>query len=173
MTLPTIHPSVKFVVIIGTNYYRIDAIISVCQKQGRKGIILPERGLHPVYQIEFFEECMQEMRSKPEQGYFITTHSPYILTHIDLMLYAGQLAELGYDKKAVAKIVPEHLWIKQGEVAAFDCNDGVCTDIIDIETREDGNVYHSINTSSIDTASQEHLNQYSQLVFLQHKPESE
>ena len=67
--------------------------------------------------------------------YFITTHSPYILTSFNNLLYAGVLAaDERVNKEEVYKIVPQEQILQRGTVAAFEMSGGTAKSIMDEET---------------------------------------
>jgi len=65
----------------------------------------------------------------------ITTHSPYILSAFNNLIEAGQVvrAKPGL-KDAVAKLIPEQYWIKQGDFKAYAIEDGVLKSIVAKDT---------------------------------------
>jgi hypothetical protein len=53
-------------------------------------------------------------------SWLITTHSPYILSSFNNLIEAGQVAKEKPElKDAVAKIIPEKYWIKEGDFKAY------------------------------------------------------
>jgi hypothetical protein len=65
----------------------------------------------------------------------ITTHSPYILSSFNNLIEAGQIAKAKPKLKGeVAKLIPEHFWIKEGDFKAYAIEDGVLTSIVAEDT---------------------------------------
>jgi len=76
----------------------------------------------------------------------ITTHSPYILTAFNALIYAGQLANRGPElKEEVAKLVPKHLWIEDGSFKAYCIRDGVLKSILSESGLIDGEYLDSVS----------------------------
>jgi len=91
----------------------------------------------------------------------ITTHSPYILTSLDNLMQAGQLAKNDkVDKTALAKVVKKELWLDPKAVGAWIFEDGECHSIID---QENG----LIQASKIDKTSEEIAVQFDKLLDLE------
>ena len=65
----------------------------------------------------------------------ITTHSPYILTAFNNLIEAAQVAAAKPDLKSeVAKLIPEHYWIKPGDFKAYAIEDGILKSIVAEDT---------------------------------------
>jgi hypothetical protein len=68
-------------------------------------------------------------------NWVITTHSPYILTAFNNLIEAGQVASAKPElKDEVARLIPEHYWIKQGDFKAYAIEDGVLKSIVAKDT---------------------------------------
>jgi hypothetical protein len=68
-------------------------------------------------------------------SWVITTHSPYILSSFNNLIEAEQVViERPELKDEVAKLIPEHYWIKSSDFRAYCINDGVLESIMDSET---------------------------------------
>lgn len=67
-----------------------------------------------------------------ENDLTITTHSPYILSHLNLLLYAYQVAE-NHPERAddVAKVVPRASWINPKEFACYQVEGGGIQSLVD------------------------------------------
>jgi hypothetical protein len=77
----------------------------------------------------------------------LTTHSPYILSSFNNLIYAGQLASQKPDlKDEVAKIVPEHFWIENGSFRAYCIHDGVLKPILSESGLIDGEYLDSVSS---------------------------
>jgi hypothetical protein len=76
----------------------------------------------------------------------ITTHSPYILTAFNSLIYAGQLAKEKPElKDEIAKLVPEHFWIEDGSFRAYCIHDGVLKPILSESGLIDGEYLDSVS----------------------------
>nr|WP_223651927.1 AAA family ATPase [Hymenobacter psoromatis] len=93
----------------------------------------PELNLYPTAQQGLLNWLVEKC-TKGENDLTITTHSPYILSHLNLLLYAYQVAEKHPDRKeAVAAIVPEASWINPKEFACYHVGDGGVKSLVDEE----------------------------------------
>jgi hypothetical protein len=73
----------------------------------------------------------------------ITTHSPYILSSFNNLIYAGQL---GKDKEIRRKIpIEEKYWIEPGTFAAYSIHDGKCESILSKSGLIDGEYLDSVS----------------------------
>lgn len=79
----------------------------------------PELNLYPTAQQGLLNWLVEKC-TKGENDLTITTHSPYLLAHLNLLLFAFQVAEKHPDRaEDVAKIIPRESWIDPKEFAAY------------------------------------------------------
>ncbi|MEL7407831.1 MAG: hypothetical protein AAFN00_12845, partial [Cyanobacteria bacterium J06558_2] len=99
---------------------------------------------------------------KDRAQFFITTHSPYILTAFNNLLQAGILAVDATEEKLkkINKLVPESRLLNSDEVAVYSLENGYCQSIMDQETG-------LIDASMIDEVSNELAVQFDQLLELE------
>ena len=73
----------------------------------------------------------------------LTTHSPYILSAFNNLIYAGQLAQ----KKRARKRIPveERYWIAPGSFVAYAIHDGLCDRILSKTGLIDGDYLDSVS----------------------------
>ena len=91
----------------------------------------------------------------------ITTHSPYILTSINNLMQAGQLAKKDIvDPRKLGQIVPKRYHVDPDDVAAYHFENGTATSIID---EEEG----LIMADKIDDVSIDLSNQFNKLLDLE------
>jgi hypothetical protein len=65
----------------------------------------------------------------------ITTHSPYILSAFNNLIEAGHVAMARPElKDDVAKLIPEHFWVKDGGFNAYAIDGGFQTSIVAEDT---------------------------------------
>jgi len=77
------------------------------------------------------------------KSYAITTHSPYILSAFNNLIYAGQL---GKDKALRRKIpIDKKYWIEPGTFAAYSIHDGKCEPILSKSGLMDGEYLDSVS----------------------------
>ncbi|MDO7884499.1 AAA family ATPase [Hymenobacter cheonanensis] len=94
----------------------------------------PELNLYPTAQRDLvywlLEKCTQG-----DNDLTITTHSPYVLSALNLALYAGKVATLfPHQRQKVAKIIPEKYWLKAEEFSAYYVAGGGVKSIFDTKT---------------------------------------
>jgi len=61
-------------------------------------------------------------------SFVVTTHSPYILSSFNNLIYAGQLGENEALRNEIS--IPERYWIKRGDFAAYAMHDGLLSSIL-------------------------------------------
>ena len=91
------------------------------QKEQAQSFIIeePELNLYPTVQQGLMNWLIEKC-TKGENDLTITTHSPYILSHLNLLLFAYQVAENHPDRADdVAKVVPRESWINPKEFACY------------------------------------------------------
>lgn len=100
----------------------------------------PECNLFPTKQVELLKEILRLVKD-PTRTLTITTHSPYLLSAMNNILFAGLLTEKYGDriKKYVDDIIPEVYQLKAGDYSVYslgkEINGGVyCKSLIDPET---------------------------------------
>jgi AAA15 family ATPase/GTPase len=94
----------------------------------------PELNLYPTAQRDLvywlLEKCTQG-----DNDLTITTHSPYVLSALNLALYAGKVATLfPHQRQKVAKIIPDKYWLKADEFSAYHVAGGGVKSIFDTKT---------------------------------------
>ena len=118
----------------------------------------PEAHLFPNAQkeiMDFIAFVFNELNC----DFFITTHSPYILSSINNLLYAY---ELGHEKKSgdVRHVVPDEQWLKQTEVGGYFVNDGNAINLLNEEMSV-------LRTELLDQASVKINAQYEELLEIE------
>ncbi|MDO5104569.1 AAA family ATPase [Capnocytophaga sp.] len=94
----------------------------------------PEQNLFPSSQEKMLESLVAFNNYNEHNKLIITTHSPYLINHIGLLVKAGNLYDAGsFDKKEIEKIIPEKASIKNKQVAIYQFNekDGTITRLPD------------------------------------------
>lgn len=104
----------------------------------------PEAHLFPVSQKHIMS-LISLIYKKTEHDFVITTHSPYILTAINNMVFANDVAkEKGYE--AISDIIEEDYLIDFNDVKAYTIINGELINIVDEEVRLIGaNVIDSVS----------------------------
>ena len=90
----------------------------------------PELNLYPTAQQGLLNWLVEKC-TKGENDLTITTHSPYILSHLNLLLYAYQVAHDHPDRaEEVAQLVPRESWINPQEFACYQVENGGVTSLV-------------------------------------------
>ncbi|RTQ49537.1 hypothetical protein EJV47_11970 [Hymenobacter gummosus] len=93
----------------------------------------PELNLYPSTQTSLLTWILTKCYFNKNE-LIITTHSPYILSHLNLLLYAYQVAEKHPDRReAVAAIVPEASWINPKDFACYHVGEGTVRSLVNDE----------------------------------------
>ena len=103
-------------------------------KTNERGILYheyPEYRLHPTEQKRFIEHT-SAFASNPESKVVITTHSPYILATLNVLMFAYEVAVLNPDAKELEIVSPEFRLVPKHKTAYEISKD--CKSIIDTET---------------------------------------
>ena len=112
--------------------------------------------IFPETQKEVLEEIV--FCSGGESDLIITTHSPYILSHLNLLLYAHQVATQYPDRAdEVAKLVPRESWIDPTEFAAYYVGEGGVRSIVNDELG-------LIDNNALDEISGDQADAFDQLI---------
>ena len=94
----------------------------------------PEQNLFPYTQVDLFNDIIELCNSEYSSSVFITTHSPYLLAAANILLFMGQMQELGVDKEQLKELTGFNTLIKKDEFTAYSVSGGSCCSIIDRET---------------------------------------
>ena len=107
----------------------------------------PEAHLFPVAQsllLEFLVGLTTDDQLNHDM--LITTHSPYILSKINILLKAGAVGELSEAKaNQVSEILPRSSWLSLARTKAYAIIDGKVRDIVDEDGLIDGEYLDSIS----------------------------
>ena len=81
----------------------------------------PELNLFPTAQFELVKILVDKCaRLDGQNDLVLTTHSPYVLTALNLLCYAFRIAQQDdATAKKVAKLIPRHCWIDPDQFAAY------------------------------------------------------
>ena len=92
----------------------------------------PELNIFPDTQRKVLQDVMKWLGK--ESDLVTTTHSPYILSHLNLLLYAHQVAAEHPERADdVAKLVPRESWIDPTEFAAYYVGEGGVRSIVNAD----------------------------------------
>lgn len=121
----------------------------------------PELNLFPTMQVQLVQRMVEKLKTAVA-NLVITTHSPYILSVIDNLIYAKDVYDRadGQRKEKVTTLVNPDAMISFDDVAAYSFDDnGIVSYINDAETRSTG-------AYALDTASNETANVFNELLAI-------
>lgn len=118
----------------------------------------PELNLYPESQNLLIQELVGLNNSNKFNKLLITTHSPYVLTTLNNLLYASQVAKLESEK--VENIIPKEYWISSESLRAYEMRDGKIENIFDEEL-------HMIKAEEIDRISCKINKQFDELIEIE------
>jgi hypothetical protein len=124
----------------------------------------PEQNLYPNTQVELIKDIVKACNGDHPSTLLITTHSPYILTAINNLIYAAKVGK--NSPEAVEQIIPQKMWLSEDIVSAYRVADGTAEIIMDDEIQE-------IMAEKIDEVSQEINNQYELLAEIEYETNHE
>lgn len=121
----------------------------------------PEAHLFPVAQKDVVE-LLAKLNNLTGCRYVITTHSPYILTALNNLVYAKNLAAYQNEQldKQVSELVPSQAQVSFENISAYVVEDGEVASILDAEIK-------LIGTSIIDKVSDQFDAVFSKLLELE------
>jgi AAA15 family ATPase/GTPase len=121
----------------------------------------PEINLYPSAQKALLEYIIQRI-ARCKDRLIITTHSPYILTALDNLVQADNVAKEQKEHAKLANIIHKELWTDFNEVTCYFFEDGSARSTLDYELR-------SLGPSKIDNVSEELGNTFEQLLNLRYE----
>lgn len=122
----------------------------------------PELSLFPEYQHKLIKhlvkECLKKNGKNNSNNLIITTHSPYILTSINNLLFADIITKEKENKSEdVYKIIDKDSILDSDNISVFILEDGTAKSIINPYTK-------LIADNDLDSASENILDEYSDLM---------
>ena len=129
--------------------YRYSSFVNVVEE--------PELNLYPVTQRDLLRELILVANRRADNQLIVTTHSPYILSALNNLLYAAQVGRK--HPAEIKRIVSEDCWMPASEVAAYALENGKIVSIMDEELQQ-------IAAERIDGVSEELNREYEQLLDL-------
>ncbi|RHO66402.1 hypothetical protein DW083_19020 [Parabacteroides sp. AF48-14] len=122
----------------------------------------PELNLYTKVQKDLIEYIIRRAKQNHVK-IFITTHSPYVMSTLQNLLQAGNIAKESEAKAAeVKKLVPEDRWIDYDDLTCLFINaNGTSRNILDPE-------YHTIGVNEMDNVSAELSDIYDSLLEIKY-----
>lgn len=115
----------------------------------------PELNLYPITQYKLVNTIVK-MVNDMNHTLFITTHSPYILTSLNNLIYAGEIGK--QHQKETEQVIPQNLWINKDYVSAWKIN--ADTYMLENLLADDLNI---LRAEELDDVSEIINNQFSEL----------
>lgn len=120
----------------------------------------PEAHLFPSAQSVLLEFLIGYfLAARTRRKLILTTHSPYVMSKLNVFLKAGQLARRKKRNQDINEIVPRECWLTDTELSASALNNGRLIDLSD----EDG----LIDGTYLDAISEEISRQFSKLLEIE------
>lgn len=94
----------------------------------------PEQNLFTQTQIDILYTIFSDCNRNEFNSSIITTHSPYILAAINILLLAGRLRGMGVRDEVLGKIVPLDSIVPVDDVLVYSVGNGSCHSIINAQT---------------------------------------
>lgn len=119
----------------------------------------PEQNLFPKNQLDLLQLLLSY-----KARYIFTTHSPYLLSALNVLLLAGKLTKQGnIPKEEISKVVSEDVFLDSENVAVYSINQSSdkanVTNLIDSKTG-------LVNVNSLDGVSEVIAEQFNQLMSI-------
>jgi ABC-type oligopeptide transport system ATPase subunit len=141
------------------------------EKNEKRFIVIeePELNLFPSSQLKLIENIIGKMRKIRNNTIVITTHSPYILSSIDNLIFGHEILKKAKNKRsghnAIREVIPSMALIDFEDVSSYYfSNEGHVKNILDDEMK-------SIGAEYIDGASNETSHIFNKLLEIQYKNE--
>jgi predicted ATPase len=120
----------------------------------------PELNLFPTTQYDLMKYLI-EKTSPDKNGLFLATHSPYILSSINNMMYAFQMGKI--DLERTSRILDKKYWLNPDVVSAYYLkSNGEIENIMDYEIMQ-------INGEKIDSASEIINDEYDKMLGIKYR----
>lgn len=120
----------------------------------------PEAHLFPSAQSLLMEYLIGSLTSdNSSRSIILTTHSPYIMSKINVFIKAGQLSRRKKVNNKINDVVPRECWLESSDVMAYALANGEMHGIIDDDGLIDG--------TYLDQISEDIAREYSSLLMLE------
>lgn len=119
----------------------------------------PEQNLFPKTQKDLIYHLISALDHGKDHHLILTTHSPYVLSAINNLLYAHKVAEMR-DKSKVCEVIDSSSWLDYKQTMAYYVSNGTVNDIMDAPTG-------LIRTETIDEISDTLNNEFEQLLNIE------
>lgn len=122
----------------------------------------PEAHLFPAAQSKLFDSLIEVViGGDTGRNLIITTHSPYIMTRLNVLLKAGQLGRRRTRAKEVSEVVDRAIWLNGSDVLALSIEEGIVKSIMDDNMG-------LVDASFLDSISETNAEDFERLLELEH-----
>ena len=100
---------------------------------GQKSMIIieePETHLHPDAQY-LLSKYIAAFLNKTKSQLIVTTHSPYMLSSFNNLIYAGKCGRTVEDSVAIDRVIPKQCWLRLEDFSAYIIADSALRSIKD------------------------------------------
>jgi AAA15 family ATPase/GTPase len=139
-------------------------LVQAFSKPGRTDYFIeePEAHLFPNSQRQVMLLLAMIYNASNENSFFLTTHSPYILSALDNLIMASNVTRERQETAAkVAAIIPKECHVRYEDVGAYTLENGTLVSTMDEESR-------LINGDVIDNVSEKFSAEFDALLTLRH-----
>lgn len=105
----------------------------------------PEAHLFPTAQSLLMEFLIGSVVSEKRRNIIITTHSPYIMSKLNVFLKAGQLARRRKRNQDINEIIGRECWLNESQLSAWAIENGQLRELIDDDGLIDGTYLDGIS----------------------------
>jgi hypothetical protein len=121
----------------------------------------PEAHLFPSAQSSLMNFLIGSVvGNRPTRSLVITTHSPYIMSKLNVYLKAGQLSRRKKKNSDINDIVPRNCWIRADQISVWKISEGRVVDIFDYEEG-------LVDASYLDSVSDVMANEFTRLLEIE------
>lgn len=116
----------------------------------------PEAHLFPSDQKNMVEALAYAFNQGNYSPMVITTHSPYFLSELNNLIYAGRKGTENGLKEEISELIPKDFWIDPKRYGAYMLGNGIISPLMDENT-------HLIGETKIDEASEDIMDTFEQM----------
>lgn len=119
----------------------------------------PEQNLFPQTQLDLVKNIVDYCNGEHQNNALITTHSPYVLAALNILMFAGKLKAMGVNDEHVQNIVGTANSIDPNDIELYHVSQGTCYSLKNKETS-------LVNPNELDSASDYNADVFNSLYSL-------
>ncbi len=123
----------------------------------------PELNLYPTTQYELVKYLVEKTHAE-KNGLFLATHSPYILSSLNNLIFVNEMGKI--DPVKATKIIPKKYWLDYKDVSAYMLVNGKANNIMDNKVKQ-------IKAEKIDSISRKINEQYDEMLDIKYPKKNE